>query len=176
MVLDLDPNIRSGKEPVGAEPELNAEVWKRTVQVAHSLHDMLGQLNLRSYLKTTGKTGLHIYVPVQRLYTSNQVREAARTIGQHLMQRIPEDVTMELRLIRRPDKVYFDANMNGRTKTLAAAYSPRPVAGARVSMPISWDQLDQAHPADFTVRTVPEILRQNGDAWGDFLSMAQRLP
>jgi bifunctional non-homologous end joining protein LigD len=175
LVCDLDPNIRSGNEAEGAEPELNEAGWKRTVEVALGLREMLQSLRLRSYVKTTGKTGLHIYIPLERHYDSAQVREVARTLGEHLMERMPGKITMETRLDKRPSLVFFDANMNVRGKTLASAYSPRPVPGARVSMPIEWDRLTKVHPEDFTLFSVPKLVATEGDAWQDFLTDRQRL-
>lgn len=165
LVCDLDPNIRSGQEAEGAEPELNEAGWKRTVEVALALRQVLESLSLRGYVKTTGKTGIHVFVPAKRIYDSDQTREIARTLGAFLERQIPEDVTLETRLAKRPAKVFFDANMNGGAKTLAAAYSPRPTPDARVSMPLDWEVLDKVRPEDFTIRTVPDILAAKGDAW-----------
>lgn len=175
LVCDLDPNIRSGHEKPGAEPELNEKGWKRTVQVALELREMLNGLGLRGYVKTTGKTGLHIFIPVKRLYDNDQIREAARTLGKFLMDRHPDEITMETRLDKRPSKVFFDANMNGLSRTLAGAYSPRPVPGGRVSMPLDWDQLEKVHPEDFTIQTVPDLLSRQGDAWAGMLRDRQSL-
>lgn len=175
LVCDLDPNIRSGKEAEGAEPEYNEKGWRRTTEVALAVREMLESLSLRGYVKTTGKTGLHIYVPIERQYDNEQVREAARTLGQHAMKLHPKEITMEIRLAKRPDKVFFDANMNGFGRTLASAYSPRPVHDARISMPVSWDRLPEVRPTDFTIATVLETLERQDDAWDGFLSDRQRL-
>ncbi|AIE85002.1 non-homologous end-joining DNA ligase [Fimbriimonas ginsengisoli] len=175
LVCDLDPNIRSGLEKEGAEPELNEAGWRRTVEVAFGLKEMLDSLRLKSFVKTTGKTGLHVYLPLERHYDSTQVREVARTLGQHLMERMPGKITMEIRLNKRPNLVFFDANMNGRGKTLASAYSPRPVPGGRVSMPIAWEMLDQVHPDEFNIFTVPKLLATNGDEWHGILNARQLL-
>jgi len=175
LVCDLDPNIRSGKEKEGAEPELNEEGWRRTVEVALGLKEMLDSLKMHAYVKTTGKTGLHIYIPLVREYESDQVKEAARVLGSHLMDRMKGKITMELRLNKRPNLVFFDANMNGRGRTLASAYSPRPVPGGRASMPLAWDLLEKSHPEDFTIQTIPDLLKDRGDAWAGFLEDRQRL-
>jgi bifunctional non-homologous end joining protein LigD len=175
LVCDLDPNIRSGQEAEGAEPEWNQLGWDRTVEVALGLKQMLDALRLRGFAKTTGKTGLHIYVPVERLYDSDQIKEAARTLGEHLMKIMPGKITMELRLNKRPSLVFFDANMNGFARTLASAYSPRPVPGGRVSMPLTWEQLPNARPEEFTITSVPALLAANGDAWSEMFETRNRL-
>jgi bifunctional non-homologous end joining protein LigD len=175
LVCDLDPNIRSGKEKEGAEPELNDLGWSRTVEAAFALRELLGTLRLRGYPKTSGKTGLHVYIPLERIYDHAQVREAARTFAAFMERKYPKLITIEYRLAKRPDKVFFDAGMNGKTKTLAGAYSPRPVADARVSMPLTWEQLASARPEMFTIATVPDLLAARGDAWQDFGEDRQRL-
>lgn len=175
LVCDLDPNIRSGKEKPGADPELNDEGWRRTVEVALKLRETLNSLGLRGYLKTTGKTGLHVYVPLLRIYRNEGARDAAKTIGEFLMKLMPKEITMERALAKRPDRVFFDANMNGFGRTLCSAYSPRPVPGARVSMPIEWDQLEKVRPEDFTILTVPKLLATRGDVWATMLNDRQRL-
>jgi bifunctional non-homologous end joining protein LigD len=112
---------------------------------------------------------------LERLYDHDQVREAARAIGRFMVERHPKLVTTELRLEKRPKKVYFDANMNGHGKTLAGAYSPRPVADGRVSYPLTWEELATAKPELYTIRTVPDLLAARGDQWANFLRDRQRL-
>ncbi|HEY0868287.1 MAG TPA: DNA ligase D, partial [Fimbriimonas sp.] len=169
LVCDLDPNVPTGKE------EFTEEGWRRTVDVALALHDLLDSLKLRSFVKTTGKTGLHIFVPLRRIYEGDQVKEAARTIGRFLMEKMPSHVTMETRLNKRPRKVFFDANMNGYGRTLASAYSPRPVPDARVSMPVDWNRLPYVRPGMFTIATVPAMLAEHGDLWKGSLDLRQHL-
>jgi bifunctional non-homologous end joining protein LigD len=82
---------------------------------------------------------------------------------------------MEFRLAKRPDKVFFDANMNGFGRTLVSAYSPRPVVGARVAMPLTWEQVGKARPEEFTIFTVPGYLEADGDAWKGFFELHQML-
>lgn len=175
LACDLDPNIRSGNEKEGDEPELNDLGWARTVDVALALRDLLKTLGLRGYPKTTGKTGIHVFIPVERIYDHDQIREAARTFAAFLEKKHPALVTTEYRLAKRPDKVFFDAGMNGKTKTLAGAFSPRPVVGGRVSFPLRWEELEKAHPEDFTISTVPDIVAARGDAWADIGRDRQRL-
>src|SRR6185295_17657668 len=86
MVFDLDPYIYSGQEAKGAEPEFNRRAWTKAVEIALSLKDMLDALNLSSFVKTTGKTGIHIYLPILRHYDYDDVRAASATIGRFLVQ------------------------------------------------------------------------------------------
>ena len=170
MIFDLDPYIYSGNEGDGEEPEFNKRGWEKTVVVALSLKDMLDQLRLSSFVKTSGKTGLHVYVPILRHYDFDDVRAATQTIGRFLMQQQPKDVTLEWDTSKRRGKVFFDANQNTRGKTLAAQYSLRPTPWAGVSTPIAWSELAKLDPTSLNLRTVPERLAQRGDTWSDILS------
>ncbi len=175
LILDLDPYIYSGQEATGAEPELNKQGWKQVVEVAERLRESLDQLNYISFVKTSGKTGLHIFVPVERIYPYDEVRAMAKTLGEHLMLRHPDLITMEWSVKKRPAKVYFDFGQNVMGKTLAAIYSTRPTPGALVSFPLQWDELKDVYPTDFSVVTVPKLLAERGDIWRDILDKAQRL-
>ena len=92
IVFDLDPYIYSGRERKGDEPELNKDAFLKTVEVALALKDILDDLSLSSFLKTSGKTGLHIYLPVLRQYDYKVTRKACETIGHFLMRGRPRDV------------------------------------------------------------------------------------
>jgi bifunctional non-homologous end joining protein LigD len=170
MVFDLDPYIYSGQEAKGAEPEFNRRAWQKTVEVATDLKELLDQLSLSSFVKTTGKTGIHVYVPILRQYTYDEIRVATQTLGRFLMQQRPRDVTMDWDTSKRAGKVFFDHNQNTRGKTLAAQYSLRPTPWAGVSVPIQWSELEKADPIAFNIRTVPQRLAKIGDPWHDILS------
>jgi bifunctional non-homologous end joining protein LigD len=129
IVFDLDPYLYSGGEKEGAEPELNRAAFAKTREVAHWLHDVLDSLSLKAFVKTSGMTGLHVYVPILRQFDYESVRAAAGTVGQFLMREHAEDITMEWSVRKRKGKVFFDHNQNARGKTLASAYSPRPSQG-----------------------------------------------
>ncbi len=131
---------------------------------------MLDSLSLSSFVKTTGKTGLHIFVPILRQLDYGAVRAACETIGRFLLQAHPREVTMEWTVEKRPGRVFFDHNQNVRGKTLASIYSPRAMPEAAVSMPLRWDELGDIYPTDFTILTAPERLAQVGDLWADMLA------
>lgn len=175
VVIDLDPNLRSGKERDGAEPEMNHPAWDMAVKVAKRTRQILLDIGLKAFLKTSGKTGLHLYVPIVRHYDYNTVRLIAETLGKHVMKEMPNEVTMEWVVKKRPEKVFFDHNQNVRGKTLVSAYSTRAVQGATVSMPLRWEELDDVYPAQFTHLTVPDFLARRPDPWADILSTRQRI-
>ena len=169
IVFDLDPYIYSGKEKSGDEPELNRRAFAKTAEIALALKDILDELSLSSFLKTSGKTGLHIYLPVLRQYDYKVTRKACETIGRFLMQGRPREITMEWTVERRTGKIFLDHNQNVRGKNMASIYSLRPLPGAPVSTPIGWDELSDIYPTEFTIDTVPERVGRLGDLWADIL-------
>ncbi len=169
LIFDLDPYIYSGKEKAGDEPELNRKAFDKVCQVALWIKEVLDKLSLVSYVKSSGKTGLHIYVPIVRNLDYKAVRSSAETIGHFVLRNHPEDVTMEWSVEKRTGKVFIDFNQNVRGKTLAAAYSPRPAPGGPASTPLHWHELGKVYPTDFTILTLPERLKKSGDLWEDIL-------
>jgi bifunctional non-homologous end joining protein LigD len=169
MVFDLDPYIYAGHEAKGAEPEYNRRAWDKTVEVALALKELLDQYRLSSYIKTTGKTGLHIYVPIVRNFSYDDVRSVTGIIGRFLTQARPKDITMEWDTAKRAGKVFFDHNQNTSGKTLAAQYSLRPTPWAGVSTPISWAELPRIDPVELNIATVPARVSSRGDLWADIL-------
>ncbi|HXG35487.1 MAG TPA: ATP-dependent DNA ligase, partial [Dehalococcoidia bacterium] len=121
------------------------------------------------FVKTSGKTGLHIYVPILRQLDYDTVRSMSEAICKHVLRQRPREVTMEWSVEKRRGKVFLDHNQNVRGKTLASIYSPRPLAEATVSMPLRWDELDKVYPTDFTILNAPERLQEIGDIWSGIL-------
>src|SRR5829696_4912166 len=176
VVFDLDPYIYSGKEKEGEEPEYNVKGFKATVDVALDLKDLLGELHIDSYVKTSGKTGLHVFIPVAPIYGYTQTRTFAEIIGKMLSRRNPGKITMEWNSSNRKGKVFFDYNQNAKGKTLASIFSVRPTISASVSMPVEWRELSYIQPADFTLVNVPQILSsKGGDAWSTIYQKKQDL-
>jgi len=175
LVFDIDPYIYSGKEAKGAEPELNRRGFAVGKRVAFWLRALLREMSLEAVVKTSGKTGLHVFVPIERTVTFDEARRICETVGRHLMRAHPTDITMDWAVEKRTGKIFIDYNMNVRGKTLNVAYSPRGVPGAPVSMPLSWEELEAAEPMDFTINNVPARLEKNGDRWHDVLETKQSL-
>jgi bifunctional non-homologous end joining protein LigD len=169
VVFDLDPYLYSGKEARGAEPELHPEGFQATCQVALWLKEMLDGLGLASLVKTTGRTGLHIYVPIQRTLDYHATHSISETLARFLVQQHPKEATMEWAVDKRKGKVFVDYNQNVRGKTLASIYSARVLPWAAVSMPLRWDEVGSVFPTDFTILTAPERLLKVGDLWSDIL-------
>ncbi len=175
VIFDLDPYLYSGKEGKGEEPELHRKAFKRTRELALRLHEMLGRLGLEIFVKTSGRTGLHLYLPIVRKFDYDAARSIAETIGQYARQQWPQEVTLEWSVPRRTGKIFFDYNQNSRGKSLASIFCPRRHPMGTVSMPVTWDQLEKIYPTDFTIHTVPGVLEENGDPWAEVLSSKQDL-
>jgi bifunctional non-homologous end joining protein LigD len=175
VVFDIDPYIYSGKEKKGEEPELNTIAFEKGKEVAFWLRELLHTMKLDPIVKTSGKTGLHVFVPIRRTIDFDAARHVSELVGRHLMRQHPKDITMEWSVPKRTGKIFMDYNMNVRGKTLNVAYSPRGAAGGPVSMPLSWEELEKAHPLDFRITNAVERVRRTGDRWKDALTKKQDL-
>jgi bifunctional non-homologous end joining protein LigD len=175
LVFDIDPYIYSGKEAKGAEPELNRKGFAVGKKVAFWLHALLKQMSLQAFVKTSGKTGLHIFVPIERTVTFDGARQICETVGRHLMKAHPKEITLDWAVEKRTGRIFIDYNMNVRGKTLNVAYSPRGVPGAPISMPLTWEELETAEPLDFTLPGVMARLEKTGDRWHDLPFTKQSL-
>jgi bifunctional non-homologous end joining protein LigD len=175
VVFDIDPYIYSGKEKAGAEPELNTVAFEKGKEVAFWLKELLNSMALEPVVKTSGKTGLHVFVPIRRTIDFDAARHVSELVGRHLLHLHPRDITLEWSVPKRTGKIFMDYNMNVRGKTLNVAYSPRGALGAPVSMPLTWEELAGAHPLDFRITNVPQRLAETGDRWRDVLTRKQSL-
>jgi bifunctional non-homologous end joining protein LigD len=173
IVFDLDPYIYSGKEKKGEEPQYNIAGFKAAVDIAHDLKEIFRDLKINSYIKTSGKSGLHIYVPILNTYSYEQTKSFAETIANIMLRKFPKKITLEWSTSKRKGKVFFDYNQNARGKTIASVYSLRPTADATVSMPIEWKNIDEILPTDFTITNAPDLINKNGDTWEAMLSDKQ---
>lgn len=175
IVFDLDPYIYSGKEKKGDEPEYNMQGFKAAVEVAHQLKNVLKELRINSYAKTSGKSGLHIYVPVINRYPYEHTKKFAQIMARIMISRFPNKVTIEWSTSKRKGKVFFDYNQNARGKTIASVYSLRPTPSATVSMPVSWSRLDSILPTDFTISNVSQLVVNKTDSWARVLNEKQNI-
>jgi bifunctional non-homologous end joining protein LigD len=175
VVFDIDPYIYSGKEKKGDEPELNTTAFEKGKEVAFWLRELLNSMSLEPIVKTSGKTGLHVFVPIKRTLDFDAARHVSELVGRHLLRLHPKDITMDWAVPKRTGKIFMDYNMNVRGKTLNVAYSPRGVAGAPVSMPLTWDELAKAHPLDFRITNAAQRVAETGDRWRDVLKLKQSL-
>ena len=151
--IDLDPGPLSD--------------WAQVRRVAHVAHEVLDDLGAVGFPKTSGGAGMHIYVRIQPDHGHKEVRRAALAFAREVERRAPDDVTtLWWRKDRDPHHLFVDYNQNARDHTIAAAYSVRGVADARVSAPIHWEEIDAVTPADFTIDTMPARFKELGDLHG----------
>ncbi|MGW4631535.1 non-homologous end-joining DNA ligase [Nocardia sp. NPDC004415] len=138
--------------------------WSRVRRVAHVVHEVLDELGAVGWPKTSGGSGMHVYVRIAPEYGFQQVRRAALAFAREVQRRAPADVTTAWwRKDRDPAQLFVDYNQNARDHTIAAAYSVRGVPAATVSTPVRWTEIDDIHPRDFTLATVPARYAELGD-------------
>jgi bifunctional non-homologous end joining protein LigD len=160
VLFDLDP-------PDGG--------FRLAVQVAHLVRELMAEVGLESYVKTSGADGIHVLVPVTRRATYEATRTFAEDAAEVLVERHVGLVTTEW-LKRKREGVYFDARQNGWGKTIASVYSVRPKPGAPVSLPLRWDELtEDVEPRSFDMRTALERVERYGDLFAPVLERPQAL-
>ena len=172
LLLDLDPYIYSGDEMKGAEPAPNPDAFKRAREVAFWLKELLDAIPLRSFVKTSGKTGLHVIVPIVRNLRFDEVRKMAAVICMELVKTHGEYVTTEWDTKKRTGKVFLDFNMNVRGKSMIAPYCPRGLAGAPISIPIAWNALERIAPSGVSML---DVKANRADAWVEIEASKQNL-
>ena len=163
MVFDLDPN--------------EGATWNQVLQIAPLIKESLLKFGLKGYAKTSGASGLHIYVPIEPIYSFQQVQKASGFIARVIEKVIPEIATTERTVKKRGPKVYVDYLQNARGKTIASVYSVRPRPGAPISFPVSWEEIEkgQIHPGKYHLRNVPALLGKQGDLFDPVLKEQQRI-
>lgn len=149
--LDLDPQPGTG--------------FAEAVRAAHGMRAVLAEVGLTAFVKTSGNRGLHLYAPIRPEHEFLEVRHAVIAAARELERRMPDAVTTSWWKELRGERMFLDYNQAARDRTTAGAYSPRPLPGATVSCPLTWDELDGIDPHAFTVRTVPGRLAATGDPW-----------
>ena len=163
-VVDLDP--------------AEGATFKDVIAVAKVLKSALDHLQLKAVLKTTGQSGLHIYIPIERRYTLDESRGFVAKLAHMIAELMPDKVTEIWEVKRRTGKIRIDYTQNVINKTLAGPYSVRPAIHAPVSTPIAWKELDdpRLRPDKWTIKTIGDRLAEAGDLFYDALTVRQRLP
>jgi DNA ligase D len=133
------------------------------VRVAAEARTLLGELGYTGFPKTSGGRGVHIYVRIEPRFGFADVRHAAIAFGRELERRMPGQVTTSWWKEERGERIFVDYNQNARDRTIASAYSVRPKPGAPVSAPLTWEELGEVAPEDFTVATMPARFAEVGD-------------
>jgi DNA ligase D len=144
-------------------------------EAAHHVRALLDEMGVVAMPKTTGNRGIHVYVRLQPLWTSYEVRSAAVAVARELERRHPELVTAAWWKEERGRRVFIDFNQNAPHKTIFGAWSVRARRGAQVSTPFAWDELDTVDPDELTIATVPGRVARDGDPWAAMAGAPQSL-
>jgi bifunctional non-homologous end joining protein LigD len=151
LAIDLDPNGRSFDE---------------VIEVALAFHELLDELEAPGWAKTSGKSGLHIFVPLAAQYTYEQVRQFALLLNHWIQGQFPKITSLERNPRKRQKLIYLDYLQNRWGQTLAAPYSLRPRPGAPASTPLHWSEVQPGlDPRDFNIHTLPGRVKEQGDLW-----------
>ena len=150
LLIDLDPS--------------EGNPWELVREVALVVKDVMDDLGLTSYPKTSGATGLHVLAPIRLELAFPEVRRFAKALAEEVERRVgDQDVATTTWRVADRRGVFVDFGQNARDRTIAAAYSVRPMPDARVSAPLRWDEVRRSDPSRFTVRSMPKRLEQVGD-------------
>ncbi|MFP3594015.1 DNA ligase D [Chryseobacterium sp. SIMBA_038] len=151
MVLDLDPSKKNSFDDV--------------IETALQVNEVLNSIKVKGYCKTSGSTGIHIYIPMAGKYDFDQVKDFAHILMKQVNEKLPKITTLERSLQKRNDKkIYLDYLQNRTGQTLASAYSLRPKEGASVSMPLDWEELKPGLKlTDFNIHNALERIKEKGD-------------
>ncbi len=162
IIFDLDP-----MEPA---------TFRDAVEVAFALKTLTDHLQLQTFPKLSGATGLHLYLPLRPVYSYQETSTFVKRLGEAVIRVLPRLATNERKVSDRTGKVYIDHLQNLKGKTIASVYSLRPFPGAPVSMPVSWAELPHVEPHSFTIHTARARLDAVGDLFAPLLTLQQELP
>src|SRR4026209_2841375 len=151
--------------------------WENVLQVALLVKKVADEIGLQAFPKTSGSSGIHIYVPLKPANEYDKVAEFARLFATEVARRAPKIATVERTIAKRAaTQVYVDWMQNARGTSLAAVYTARAKPKATVSMPLTWKQISQGVKiTDFTITNAAELLRKKGDPWDGFFDARQAL-
>jgi len=150
LVIDLDP--------------ADENTFDQVVEAANVVHDIFARNGTDTYCKTSGSSGLHIYIPMGAKYGYEQVKEFGHIIAMMVVEQIPSFTTIERPLNKRKGRMYIDFLQNRQGQTLASAYSIRPKPGATVSTPLEWKEVKKGlHPSQFTIKNAISRFEKKGD-------------
>jgi len=157
LVLDLDPSEHN--------------TFEQVIDTANVIKQILDKAGATSFPKTSGATGIHVYVPLGAKYTYEQAKDFAHVVATMAQQQLPGFTSLERSLSKRgAGNIYIDYLQNRKGQTLACAYSLRPRPGATVSMPLEWNEVKKGlHPSDFTIRNAKARIEEKGDLFSRVL-------
>ncbi len=151
MIIDIDPSEKNN--------------FNEVIDAAMHFKKLLDKAGAKCFCKTSGASGMHIYVPMGKKYDYDQVKDFAQLLCMIVNEELPSFTTIERNLKKRGNKkIYLDFLQNRRSQTIASVYSVRPRAGATVSMPLLWKDVKHGlKPADFTIHNAAKLIKKKGD-------------
>lgn len=157
LVMDIDPSEKN--------------TFGQVIETAQVIHELLQGIKVPSYCKTSGASGLHVYIPLGGKYTYDQVKDFGNLLAMMVTEQLPDSTTLERSLSKRgDDKIYVDYLQNRRGQTLACAYSLRPKPGATVSTPLEWKEVKPGlHPSQFHIHNIAQRVKKKGDLFRNVL-------
>ncbi len=156
LVFDLDPS--------------EGQSFDQVSETALLINDTLKSLNIQSWVKTSGATGLQLYIPVGSRYDYDTARQINEFFGQYFSQRYPDKITIQRMVKNREGKLYFDYLQMWKGKTITMVYSPRATSKATISMPVTWGEVERGiHPEDFHLLNAKKRLEETGDLFNELL-------
>ena len=157
MIIDIDPSPKN--------------TFDQVVATAQAVKKILDKAGVDCYCKTSGATGLHVYVPTGNKYTYEQVRKFGQIVAALTVDTLPKFTSIERSLKKRGNKIYVDFLQNSKGQTLASAYSVRPKAGATVSAPLLWKEVKKGlHPSQFSIFNIEKRVKKVSDLFSEVLT------
>ena len=162
MVIDIDPSAKN--------------TFQDVVDVAQVTKDVLAGAGVKSYCKTSGSSGLHVYVPLKNRYEYETVKNFAHVVASLVQEQLPDTTSLVRSLSKRGSNIYIDYLQNRTGQTLASVYSLRPVPGAQVSTPLEWKEVThKLHPSQFTIKNIFKRLEKKGDLFAPVIKEGESL-
>lgn len=162
LILDIDPSPKNSFDQV--------------IETAIVIKGILDKAKVKSYCKTSGASGMHIYVPLQKKYDYKTAHDFAEVIANLTVEHLPKFTSVERSLSKRGNKIYVDYMQNRRGQTIASPYSLRPVEGATVSTPLEWNEVKRGlRPSNFTIKNIFSRLEKKGDLFKSVLGKSERI-
>jgi bifunctional non-homologous end joining protein LigD len=151
--------------------------WENVLQVATVVKEVADEIGLKAFPKTSGSSGIHVYVPLKPINEYDKVAEFAKLLAGEVARRAPKIATVERTIAKRKtSQVYVDWMQNARGKSLAAVFTARAKPKAPISMPLTWKQIASGVKiTDFTITNAPDLLKRKGDPWATFFEERQVL-
>jgi DNA ligase D len=164
LILDIDPSEKNSFDQV--------------IDVALVIKEILDKIKVTGYCKTSGASGMHVYIPCARKYEYGTIRDFAKILATMVHEQLPSFTTLERSLAKRKkNHIYIDYLQNSRGQTLASAYSVRPKPGATVSTPLEWKEVKHGlHPSLFTLKNIKKRAEKKGDLFKGVLGKGINIP